>query len=191
MLLSCELQLSPTLEQALRVRHFWLLWQLLLRISSLQIETLPVKLLHYAVCSSIPTSFPTTHTHTNLHTHTQLLRTLLIFHVYEISFSVPLWDTLSTCVQSILPTANNSFHLFSCVQQCATPWTVAHQDSLSITNSQSLLKLKSIESPMPSNHLMLSHPLLLGLHSFLVSESFPMRQFFASCGESTGIAASA
>jgi len=191
MLLSCELQLSPTLEQALRVRHFWLLWQLLLRISSLQIETLPVKLLHYAVCSSIPTSFPTTHTHTNLHTHTQLLRTLLIFHVYEISFSVPLWDTLSTCVQSILPITKSSFNLFSCVRLCATPWTAAHQDSLFITNSQSLLKLKSIESLMPSNHLMLFHPLLLGLHSFLVSESFPMRQFFASCGESTGIAASA
>jgi len=127
MLLSCELQLSPTLEQALRVRHFWLLWQLLLRISSLQIETLPVKLLHYAVCSSIPTSFPTTHTHTNLHTHTQLLRTLLIFHVYEISFSVPLWDTLSTCVQSILPITKSSFNLFSCVRLCATPWTAAHQ----------------------------------------------------------------
>ena len=43
----------------------------------------------------------------------------------------------------------------------ATPWTVAHQASLSITNSQSLLKLMSIESMMPSNHLILCHPLLL------------------------------
>ena len=41
------------------------------------------------------------------------------------------------------------------------PWTAAHQASLSITNSQSLLKLMSIESVMPSNHLILSHPLLL------------------------------
>ena len=42
-----------------------------------------------------------------------------------------------------------------------TPQTVAHQVSLSITNSQSLLKLMSIESVMPSNHLILCHPLLL------------------------------
>ena len=43
----------------------------------------------------------------------------------------------------------------------ATPWTAAHQASLSITDSQSLLKLMSIESVMPSNHLILCRPLLL------------------------------
>ena len=43
----------------------------------------------------------------------------------------------------------------------ATPWTVARQASLSITNSQSLLKLMSTESVMPPNHLILCHPLLL------------------------------
>ena len=42
-----------------------------------------------------------------------------------------------------------------------TPWTAAHQASLSITNSWSLLKLMSIESVVPSNHLILCHPLLL------------------------------
>ena len=42
-----------------------------------------------------------------------------------------------------------------------TPWTAAHQASLSITNSWSLFKLMSIESVMPSNHLALCHPLLL------------------------------
>ena len=42
-----------------------------------------------------------------------------------------------------------------------TPWTAAHQVSLSINSSQSLLKLMSIESVMPSNHLILCHPLLL------------------------------
>ena len=42
-----------------------------------------------------------------------------------------------------------------------TPWTVAHQASLSITSSWNLLKLMSIESMMPSNHLILCHPLLL------------------------------
>ena len=43
----------------------------------------------------------------------------------------------------------------------ATPWTAAHQASLSISNSQSLLKLMSIELKMPSNHLILCHTLLL------------------------------
>ena len=47
------------------------------------------------------------------------------------------------------------------VQLFATPWTTARQTSLTITNTQSLLKLMSIESVMPSNHLILCHPLLL------------------------------
>ena len=47
------------------------------------------------------------------------------------------------------------------VQLFANPWTAARQASLSITNSRSLLKLMSIESMMPSNHLILCHPLLL------------------------------
>ena len=48
----------------------------------------------------------------------------------------------------------------------ATPWTAARQASLSITNSWSLLKFMSIESVMPSNHLILCHPLLLPLSIF-------------------------
>ena len=47
-----------------------------------------------------------------------------------------------------------------------TPWTAARQASLSITNSWSLFKLMSIESVMPSNHLILCHPLLLPLSVF-------------------------
>ena len=50
---------------------------------------------------------------------------------------------------------------FSHVQLFATPWTEAHQGSLSITNSWSLLELMPIESVIPSNHLILCHPLLL------------------------------
>ena len=50
---------------------------------------------------------------------------------------------------------------FSHVLLFATPWTVAHQASMSITNTCSLLKLMSIESVMPSNHLILYRPLLL------------------------------
>ena len=48
-----------------------------------------------------------------------------------------------------------------CAQLFVTPWSAAHQASLSFTISQSLLKLMSIESVMPSNHLILCHPLLL------------------------------
>ena len=54
-----------------------------------------------------------------------------------------------------------SVQLLSCVQLFATPWTAAQQASLSITNSWSLLKLMTIGSVMPSNHLILCRPLLL------------------------------
>ena len=49
----------------------------------------------------------------------------------------------------------------NCIWLFAMPWTAAHQASLSFTISQSLLKLMSIELVMPSNHLVLCHPLLL------------------------------
>ena len=55
----------------------------------------------------------------------------------------------------------SSVQLLSHVQLFAAPWTAAHQASLSITNYHSLLKLMSIESVIPSNHLILCHPLLL------------------------------
>ena len=55
----------------------------------------------------------------------------------------------------------SSVQLLNCVQLFATPWTAAQQASLSITNSQSLFKLMSINSVMPFNHLILYLPLLL------------------------------
>ena len=55
----------------------------------------------------------------------------------------------------------SSVQPLSHVQFFATPWTAAHQASSSTTNSQSLLKLMSIEQAMPSNHLILCHPFLL------------------------------
>ena len=55
----------------------------------------------------------------------------------------------------------SSVQSLGCVQLFATPWTAARQAFLSITNSQSLLKLMSIELVMTSNHLILCHPLLL------------------------------
>ena len=60
-----------------------------------------------------------------------------------------------------------SVQLLSCFQPFVTPWTAACQASLSITNSQSLLKFMSIESVMPSNHLILCRPLLLRPAVFL------------------------
>ena len=71
---------------------------------------------------------------------------------------------------------------FSCsvVSHSATPWTAARQASLSITNSQSLLKLMPVELVMPSNHVILCCPLLL-LPSILPSiKVFPVSQFFTS-----------
>ena len=62
--------------------------------------------------------------------------------------------TLFTCLFS-------SIQLLSCVPLFPTPWTEAHQASLSIINSRSLLKLMSIELVMPSNHLILCPPLRL------------------------------
>ena len=80
---------------------------------------------------------------------------------------------------------------FSSVQfrLLATLWTAALQPSLSITNSQSLLKLMSIESEMPSNHLILCVPFSSHLQSFPASGSFPVSQCFTSGGQSIGVSA--
>ena len=72
----------------------------------------------------------------------------------------------------------------------ATPWTAACQASLSITNSQSLPKLMSIELVMPSNHLILFIPFSSCLQSFSASGSFLMSQLLASGGQSIGASAS-
>ena len=67
-----------------------------------------------------------------------------------------------------------SVQSLSCVQLFVTPWTAAHQVSLSITNSQSLLKFMSIKSVMPSNHLILCRPL------FLLPTIFPSIRVFSN-----------
>ena len=66
------------------------------------------------------------------------------------------------------------FQSLSHVQLFVTPWTAARQTSLSFTTSQSLLKLMSIESVMPSNHLILCRPLLL------LSSIFPSIRVFSN-----------
>ena len=68
----------------------------------------------------------------------------------------------------------SSVRLLICIWLFAAPWTAAHQAFLSITNSWNLLKLMSIELVMPSNHLILCHPLLL------LPSIFPSIRVFAS-----------
>ena len=102
---------------------------------------------------------------------------------------VPLFNTVSWAGSlgerhfSYIPTLSGTFHdqhhfssvqLLSRVQLFVTSWTAARQASLSITNSQSLLKLMSIESVMPSNHLILCRPLLL------LPSVFPSIRVFSS-----------
>ena len=86
----------------------------------------------------------------------------------------------------------SSVQLLSCVWLFATSWTAACQASLSFIISWSLLKFTSIESVMPSNHLILSSviPFSSCLQSFPASGSFPMRQLFPSGGQSIGASAS-
>ena len=71
-----------------------------------------------------------------------------------------------------------------------TSWTAAHQASLSITNSPSLLRLMTIKSLMPSNHLVLCCPFSCCLQSSPASGSFPVSQSFASGGQNIGDSAS-
>ena len=68
----------------------------------------------------------------------------------------------------------DEFQFSSVTQSYPTPWTATRQASLSITNSQSLLKFISIESVMPPNHLILCHPLLL------LNSIFPSIRIFST-----------
>ena len=76
----------------------------------------------------------------------------------------------------------SSVQSFSRVRLFETPWTAARQASLSITNAQSLLKLMSIESVMPSNHLILRRPLLL------LPSVFPSIRIFSNVSSSYQVA---
>ena len=83
------------------------------------------------------------------------------------------------------------FSSLSCVRLFVTPWIAAHQGSLSITNSRSLLKLMPIESVIPSKHLILCRP---RLHLPPIPHSircFPKTQLFPWGGQSIGVSASA
>ena len=90
-------------------------------------------------------------------------------------------------------THSHSQSVSSVAQSCLTLWDTMDCSTPglpSITNSQSLLKLMSIELVMPSNHLILCHPRLLLPSIFPRSGSFPMSWFFPSGGQSIGVSAS-
>ena len=98
---------------------------------------------------------------------------------------------LDPWVGKISEVGSGSFQSFSRVWLFTNPWTAAHQASLSITYSWSLLKLMCVELMMPSNHLILCHPLLLLPSIFPSIRVFSNESFFASGGRRIGVSASA
>ena len=112
----------------------------------------------------IPKGFPLNHCHLQI-----VLLSSFQTESLSFLFIITLARTSSTTVNGsdesghlcLVSNRYGSIQLLSCVQLFVTPWTAARQASLSITNSQSLLKLMSIGSVMPSNHLILCRPLLL------------------------------
>ena len=86
----------------------------------------------------------------NIQTYPETILDVLMYRKFELMFDFRNNSRCTLCVQ-----------LLSHVRFFGTPWTAAHQPSLSFTISQSLLKLMSIESVMPSNHLILCRSLLL------------------------------
>ena len=112
-----------------------------------------------------------TQRHMGVHIHTQWNYADL--RMKEIFPSVKKWmDLDSILLNEVKPFS--SIQSLSCVWLFVTPGTAAHQASLSITNSQSLLKFTSIELVMPSNHLILCRPLLL------LPSIFPSIRVFSS-----------
>ena len=115
------------------------------------------------------------------------------FHIYVLVYDTffSFWLTsLCTIGSRFIHFSVDDILSFSHLRLFVTQWTAAHQASPSFTISQSLLKLMSIESLMPSNHLILCLPFSCP-QSFLALGSFPMSQFFASGSQSIGVSASA
>ena len=96
--------------------------------------------------------------------------------------------------RSILCCKFSSVQSLSCVWLFVTPWTTTRQDSVTITNSQSPTKPMSIESAMPSNHLILCRSFFFPpsiFPSIRVSSNESMSPFFASGGQIIGVSTSA
>ena len=121
-----------------------------------------------------------TWTGTCLESHSVTLKFFLYLSLHSLSRGQMLYPFFVVLVQSL-----------SNVQLFATPWTVARQASLSFTISQSLLKLTSIESIMPSNHLILCHSLLLLASVFPSIRVFSNESVLHIRSQSIGASASA
>ena len=108
----------------------------------------------------------------------------------DLNISLAFSDTLKT--KKTIPYDRNysSVQLLSRVRLFAISWTAACRDSLSITNSRSPHKPMSIVSVMPSNDVILCHPVLLMPSTFPALGSFQMSQRFTSGGQSIGVSAS-
>ena len=120
------------------------------------------------------------------HTYTHSIFPLYFINKHRDSCSwVTNTETHKTSVQF------SSVQSLSRVQLFATPWTAAHQASLSITNFWSLLKLMSIESVMPSNHLIFCRPLLFLPSVFPGIRVFSNELVLHIRGQSIGVSASA
>ena len=115
------------------------------------------------------------------------LVTMLI--VLRISSGVPMSQLILKTTVSFCGVVVVVVQSLGCVWLFETPLPAARQASLSFTVSWNWLKLKPIESVMPSNHLVLCRPLLL-CSVFPESESFPMSWLFTSGGQSIGVSTS-
>ena len=103
-----------------------------------------------------------------------VLKVLFTLTRFTYIYSTTVFDLLFTTWQNeSITTSVSSVQSLSHVQLFATPWIAACQASLSITNSWNLLRLMSIESVMPSNHLILCHPL------FFLPSIFPSIRVFS------------
>ena len=114
---------------------------------------------------------------------------IVLFIVYLVSSHISPYFSACWCcsVAELRPTVCGSQQqLFSC-----SSWTAALQASLSFTISWSLLRLMSIESVMPSNHLIRCCPFFSCPQFFPASRSFPVSRLFASSGQNIGASASA
>ena len=113
-----------------------------------------------------------------------MIRYKTYLHLYHIDWFKSKFPTVIFSMTKLLPSILNQFSSVQSLNHVwffAAPWTAACQASLSIPNSWSLLKLMSIVSVMPSNHLILCHPLLLlpcifpNIRVFSNESVFPIR----------------
>ena len=161
--------------------------RLIIPLPKLQIDTLPF----WNCCCSVTKLCPTLCGHMDCSPHgLQLIRIPCPSSPTVCSNSCPLsqWchptsscsvAPFSFCLQSFPASGSfSSVQSLSRVQVFATLWTAAHQASLSITDFQSLLRLMSIKSVMPSNHLILCHALLLLPSVFHSIRVFPNESVF-------------